>query len=177
MAEIITKIDAMKINAVLSSGNLIIYPTDTLYGIGCDARDASAVARIKALKGRDHPVSVLAPSLSWIKENCEIGDWIEKLPGPFTLIAPFTEGIVCAEVNNGSQLLGVRYIGGELNENLEFPIVTTSVNTHGKKPMSCLSDCEEKFFEAVELIIDVGVIDGCGSTLVFVNDGKVVARN
>ena len=71
--------------------SLFIYPTDTIYGVGCDALNGVLVDRIRDLKGRyDLPFSVIAPSKEWIREQCVIDEraqeWLDKLPGPYTLI-------------------------------------------------------------------------------------------
>ena len=73
----------------IKSGKIFIYPTDTIYGLGCDATNAEAVKKIREIKERTKsPFSVIAPSKKWIKENCEITKkralW--KLPGKYTII-------------------------------------------------------------------------------------------
>ena len=75
----------------ITEGKIFIYPTDTIYGIGCNAQDAEAVSEIRSIKSRaQNPFSVIAPSVEWIKENCvvekEAEAWLKKLPGPYTLI-------------------------------------------------------------------------------------------
>ena len=74
----------------IKHGAVFIYPTDTIYGLGCDATNEESVKKIKELKYRDKdkPMSVIAPSVDWIKEHCEVTDeMIEKyLPGPYTLL-------------------------------------------------------------------------------------------
>ena len=64
----------MEITKLLQEGKIFIYPTDTIYGLGCNALDVCAVERIKKIKGRDKdkPMSVIAPSLEWINENCVV---------------------------------------------------------------------------------------------------------
>ena len=57
----------------IKEGAIFIYPTDTIYGIGCNAQDENAVLKIREIKNRpDTPLSVWVPSLKWIKENCEL---------------------------------------------------------------------------------------------------------
>ena len=59
-----------KATSVLESGGIIAYPTDTIYGFGCDARNEEAIKRLNKIKGRSAPMSVLCPTLqkfsSWI---------------------------------------------------------------------------------------------------------------
>jgi len=59
----------------IKAGSIFIYPTDTLYGIGCDAGNESIVKKIREVKQTDQPFSVIAPSKDWIKQN------LEYLPG------------------------------------------------------------------------------------------------
>ena len=85
-------------NSILD-GAVFIYPTDTIYGIGCNAENEEAVKKIRDAKNRSKaPFSVIAPSIDWIKENCEVTEtaeeWLEKFPGPYTLIFKLKDKIV-----------------------------------------------------------------------------------
>ena len=65
----------------IKNGAVFIYPTDTIYGLGCDATNLASVKLIRELKYRDKdkPMSVIAPSVEWIREHCEVsGEMIEK---------------------------------------------------------------------------------------------------
>ena len=72
----------------IKAGKIFIYPTDTLYGIGCNAEDKEAVEKIREIKGRDNkPFSVIAPSFKWIEDNLIIDcNLKEYLPGAYTII-------------------------------------------------------------------------------------------
>ena len=72
----------------IKSGAIFIYPTDTVYGLGCNAEDIRAVKKLRQIKGTDHPFSVIAPSKQWIQDrlNVKFPEFLEKLPGPVTLI-------------------------------------------------------------------------------------------
>ncbi|MCA9460458.1 MAG: Sua5/YciO/YrdC/YwlC family protein, partial [Nanoarchaeota archaeon] len=72
-------------------GKIFIYPTDTIYGIGCSALVSKSISLIKKIKKRDEKAfSVIAPSKKWINENCNVLDvhkkYLEKLPGKYTFI-------------------------------------------------------------------------------------------
>ena len=77
--------------SLIEDSPVFIYPTDTIYGLGCNASNKEAVEKIRAIKERkSNPFSVVVPSKEWIDENCIINenakDWIKRLPGPYTLI-------------------------------------------------------------------------------------------
>ena len=80
---------------LFKKGKVFIYPTDTIYGLGCDALNKEAVRKIIEIKERNNkPMSVIAPNKEWIKENCTIekkaNKWMKKLPGKYTLIVNLT---------------------------------------------------------------------------------------
>ena len=143
----------------IKEGAVFIYPTDTIYGIGCSALNENAVKKIRELKNRpDNPFSVIAPSKEWIKSNCEV-DSLDILPGPYTLIAKLKKSAVVESVNLGQETLGVRipdhWISNIVKE-LKIPIVTTSVNKAGKQFMTSLEDLDEEIKGKVEFIVYEG---------------------
>ena len=129
---------------------IFIYPTDTIYGIGCNALNANAVKKIREIKQRiESPFSVIAPSTKWIEEKCEITrnakEWLEKLPGPYTLIMKTKEKAVAKEVAPGKKTLGIRMPRHWMMaffEWLNIPIVTTSVNVTDEPFMTKIEDLE-----------------------------------
>jgi L-threonylcarbamoyladenylate synthase len=171
----------------MHAGKIFIYPTDTIYGIGCDATNKSAVLKVREIKHRDEkPFSVIAPSKDWIKKNCHVeyhGEkWIAKLPGAYTLILELRNWeAVDSKTNCGLDNLGVRIpdnwfsaIIGEFGK----PFVTTSVNLSGEKPMASVEDCNPSIADKVDYIIDDGVLAGKPSTIVKLlhGDEEIIKR-
>ena len=162
--------------SILKKGGIVVYPTDTLYGLGCDAKNESAIQRINSLKGRDSPMSVLAPN----KET--VVDWLniiesdqniimKKLGGASTVIVPVVKGIVSELLMGDNNTLGIRIPNHEFCKNLSMvfpnPITTTSVNRTGQQAMIDPQEILFKFKNDIDLIISDGVIDGAGSTIYF----------
>lgn len=160
--------------AKIRKGAIFIYPTDTIYGIGCNALNKKAVARIRKIKKRDSsPFSVIAPSKKWVRENCTISKdaepWIKKLPGPYTLILKIKKGGVAKNVAPGVDTLGVRIPSnwfGTLVKEIGTPIVTTSANVSGKKFMTSLDNLDEAIKEGVDFIIYEGKKKGKPSKII-----------
>jgi L-threonylcarbamoyladenylate synthase len=168
----------------LPKGTVFIYPTDTIYGIGCDARYTDKVLRIRDIKQQlTQPFSVIAPSKKWITDNLEFEadpkPWLAKLPGPYTLIGRMKSKCVSQEVSKDT--LGVRipknWFSKEVTR-LGFPIVTTSVNVHGQKPINSIADLSELIKEKVDFIIEDGIISGDPSTIVNLtkNPPEIISR-
>ena len=155
-----------KILRNIKKGAVFVYPTDTIYGIGCDAGNSKSVDKIYNLKGaREKPFSVIAPSKAWIEKNCYTDDnlvksWIKKLPGPYTLILRLKNKKVISEnVNLGKTTLGVRIPNHwifEIVKGLEFPLVTTSANKSGKEFMTSLENLDNEIKENIDFIIYEG---------------------
>lgn len=164
----------------IKHGAVFIYPTDTIYGLGCDATNDESVAMIKSLKYRDadKPISIIAPSVDWIKEYCEVEDeLIEKyLPGPYTLILKKKDPDFLKDISSNDSL-GIRIPDCEFTELVEkagVPFITTSVNFAGEPFAVKISDIDHKIIDAVDIVIGVGELDGRPSTIVV--DGKEVKR-
>ena len=174
--EILTKI---------RNGAIFIYPSDTIYGLGCDARNESAVTRIRKLKKQFHqPVSIWVPSKEWIREHSHLSPeaekWLQKLPGPYTLILKLkkTENIAAA-VTLRTGTIGIRlphHWLGKLVRDLNCPLVTTSANQTGKPFMTCLEDLDPEIIKGVEFLIYDGEKKARPSTLINLVEGTIRAR-
>lgn len=167
-------------------GAVFIYPTDTIYGIGCNALISKYVKKIRQLKGRSaNPFSVIAPSVEWIKENCIITkgaeEWLDKLPGPYTLILKLKNPrCVTKDVNPGLQSLGVRIPNHWINKIIaeaEVPIVTTSVNRSGQDYMTSIEDLDTTVKKDVEFVIYEGKKEGRPSKIIDLTEKiKIIER-
>ena len=170
----------------IKKGAVFIYPTDTIYGIGCDATDDFAVRKIRRIKGNfERPFSVMVPDKEWITENCDLTskeeDWLNKLPGPYTLIFAMKAKCVAENVTS-TDLLGVRipaHSCSELSKMARVPIITTSANLSGGMFMTSLDSLNEEVKKHIDFMIDAGEIKGRPSTIVKLTeeDIKIIKRN
>ncbi len=160
-----------------------IYPTDTIYGIGCDASNEKLVQKIREIKHRsDKPFSVIAPSKSWILENCYVNEkQLEKLPGHYTLILKIKNPNCIAKNVSKEDTLGVRitvHWFSDIVSNLGFPIITTSVNQSGENFMTSLDDLNEQIKNQVDFIIYEGKKESKPSTILdFTKEKETILRN
>jgi tRNA threonylcarbamoyl adenosine modification protein (Sua5/YciO/YrdC/YwlC family) len=160
--------------SVLKNGGVIVYPTDTLYGFGCDAKNESAIGKINTIKGRKAPMSILAPNLAIAAKWMNISQndkniVLEKLGGPTTIIVPVNVGITSPSITGDKQTLGVRIpdhkFCQKLSEAYPNPITTTSVNRTRQKPLTNPEKILSEFSREIDLIIEDGIIEGSGSTI------------
>lgn len=166
-------------------GDVFVYPTDTIYGIGCDATNNEAVDNIRKIKDRSKaPFSVIAPSIDWIRENCEITseaeEWLEKLPGAYTLILPLKNPDCVAKGVCNGKTLGVRmpkHWIRALVRTLGVPIVTTSVNKTGQSFMRSIDDLDQDIKMRVGFIIDEGTLEHRPSNIVNLTEGSITIRD
>ena len=168
--------------SILNNGGVIVYPTDTLYGFGCDAKNESAIEKINTIKGRKAPMSVLVPNIEiaakWInipKHDKNI--ILEKLGGSTTIIVPVKFGITSPSITGDNDTLGLRIpdhkFCQKLSEAYPNPITTTSVNRTKQKPLTNPEKILYEFTREIDLIIDDGIIEGSGSTIYNFQDRKL----
>jgi len=160
--------------SVLKNGGVIVYPTDTLYGFGCDAKNESAIEKINTIKGRKAPMSVLAPNIEiaakWMNiPKHDKNNVLEKLGGPITIIVPVKVGITSPSITGDKQTLGVRIpdhnFCQKLSKTYPNPITTTSVNRTRQEPLTNPENILSEFSREIDLIIEDGIIEGSGSTI------------
>jgi len=154
----------------IKSGALLIYPTDTVYGIGCDAENNKSVREVRKAKATEHPFSVIAPSESWISENLKAGshEYLERLPGPYTLIFKKRKPGFLSAASPGDSL-GVRiprHPFTKLVASAGVPFVTTSANISGQPTIKSVKDIPEQMLDQIDYVIDGGSLKGKASTVV-----------
>lgn len=156
-------------------GEVFIHPTDTIYGLGCNALDEKAVKSIRELKERTKtPFSVWAPSKKWIEDNCELGEegqkWLEELPGPYTLVLKIkNKKAVAPSVHPTNGTMGVRlpdHWFSAVVGRLGVPIVTTSANRMGRAFMTSIENMDPEVKRGVRFIIYEGEKKGRPSKII-----------
>lgn len=159
-----------EIISAIKAGMIFIYPTDTIYGIGCDATNEKAVQKIREIKHRDEkPVLVIAPNKEWITEHLIVPDMekLDLLPGPYSLLLRVKEKGFVAPSVSFDDTLGVRIPKNWFTDfisEIGIPFVTTSVNLAGEKNMEKVEDLKQEIVDGVDYCIYEGPIFGKQST-------------
>ena len=170
--------DIRKVVKVLQDGGLVIYPTDTMYAIGCDALNVRAVEKICRMKGvnpQKSNLSIICYDLSDISEHAKVSNAVFKLmrdylPGPYTFILPTSNRL--PKIYKNRKEVGIRMpdhpIIREVCRELGNPVMTMSVHYDPDEP-EYSTDPElihERYGAEVDLVIDGGSGDTEGSTVV-----------
>lgn len=156
---------------MINVNQIFIYPTDTIYGIGCDATNEILVNKIREIKKRDNkPFSVIAPSVKWILENFEVDEELinKYLPGPYTLLLKKKNSDFLKSVSD-NEYVGIRIPDCEFTKKIQEtgkPIVTTSVNLSGQPFATEIENVDKNILDSVDEVFDVGKLNGKPSTLV-----------
>ncbi|MBN2052872.1 threonylcarbamoyl-AMP synthase [Candidatus Woesearchaeota archaeon] len=154
--------------------SVFIYPTDTIYGIGCDATNKELVAKVREIKkSAIQPFSIIIPNKNLIYENCKNGEkireWADKLPGPYTIIMRVKKKFFADNVNPDGDTIGVRIPNNwfyDYVKKMKVPIITTSANITGGDFMTDIENLNPEIKKKVDFIIYDGPIKGRPSTIV-----------
>lgn len=173
-----------KVVSVLREGGIVIYPTDTLYGMGCDALNVRAVEKICNMKGIDPQksnLSIICNDLSVMSEYARVSTPIFKLmkrnlPGPFTFILPTTSSL--PKIYKNKKTVGIRVpdnmIIREIVAQLGNPVLNTSVKDE-EEETEYSTDPElihEKWGNFADIVIDGGIGGTEASTIVDCSSGE-----
>jgi tRNA threonylcarbamoyl adenosine modification protein (Sua5/YciO/YrdC/YwlC family) len=177
-----------QIAATLRDGGVVIYPTDTVYGMGCDIMNLRAVERICKIKGinpRKHNFSIICADLSNISQFTRVitkpvFKMMKKaLPGPFTFILEASNQVPKI-LHSNKKTLGIRVpdhnVPRMLVEELGHPILTTSINDEDEV-IEYSTDPElifEKYQHLVNIVIDGGYGQNVASTVLDCTGDEVV---
>ena len=171
--------------AALERGEVIVFPTETLYGLGADALNFSAVENVFHLKGRapDNPLPVLVADRAMLDSLvATVAPLAEKLmahfwPGPLTLVLPARDDIPRPLVNRQGAI-GVRLssqpIATELVRLLGHPLTATSANPSGRPGAHTVLEAKNYFSAKITIYVDGGeLISPTGSTVAAVEKDKL----
>ena len=178
-----------KVVAVLKKGGLIIYPTDTVYGLGCDIHNNKALEKIALLKG----VKIEKATFSFICNNLShLSDYVKQidsstfkilkraLPGPYTFILPGSKNL--PKVFKKKKTVGIRIPDNTITQSivkvLGNPIVSTSIRDDDEI-LEYTTDPElifQKWGNLVDLVIDGGYGGNSASTVIDLTNEPIIIR-
>mgnify|MGYP000004366130 CR=1 FL=1 len=167
---------------IVKDGGLVIYPTDTVYGLGCNPFDDAAVSRVFLVKGRgDVPVPILGDSIESLEKIAEFDDVAYEFcstfwPGALSVILP--KKLPLEKVTCGSPTVAVRIPASqaaiELARLSGGLLVGTSANISGMPPACDISELDKRVAESVDMVLDGGRCLHCvASTIVKIEDGTI----
>lgn len=184
--ENINKEELKEVIEVLKNDGIIIFPTDTVYGIGCNCFSEKAIRKIFKDKSRPEqkPINVLTNNIEKIQKvakniSKKEEEVIKKyMPGALTIILNKKEEVPSI-LTAGLDSIGVRIpnnkIALDILKNFEYPLATTSVNISGNMPGIELEDFLNEFKDKVDIIIDGGKSEiGIASTIVRIDEDEKI---
>lgn len=187
--------DAEKCASIVKRGGVVVFPTDTIYGIGCDPYNDAAVERIFRIKGRDEkkPLPVLAYSAQDAEKLIALGRTGMALakkywPGALTIVAPITDNRISPIVTAGSMNLAARVPANRcvllLLKHCKY-LVGTSANLSGQKSLKSVKEVLGSGLAGFDALLDGGavekgvestIVDVAGATPKVVREGAIKAE-
>lgn len=178
----LTAADACRMEECLVAGGVVVFPVDTVYGIGCDPESEAAVTRLYELKGRppQRPAAVMFFSLQAVLDSLpELGvreraALRSLLPGPVTLLLPNRARRFPLACGPDPETLGLRVpcLEGPLAAlgAVREPVMQSSANISGEAAVRRLSDVAPRLLAGVDLALDGGELPGTASTVIDLRD-------
>ena len=159
------KDEVAKAYKIIQDGGIILYPTDTIWGIGCDATNTEAVQKIYRLKQRDEAKSMIIlldtdnKLPSYISDVPDLAyDLIEFAENPLTLVMPGAKNLSPALINSDGSI-GVRVVKNDfcqqLIQRMRKPLVSTSANISGNPSPQYFSQIEQAIIDGVDYVVDL----------------------
>ncbi|OPY12444.1 MAG: Threonylcarbamoyl-AMP synthase [Syntrophus sp. PtaB.Bin001] len=172
-----------KVSDILLDGGIVIYPTDTVYGLGCNLFNKRGIEKIYEIKKRSkkQPLSFICADLKDISKYAQVTDFAYKtmkryLPGPYTFILQASR-VVPKIILPKRQTTGIRIpdnrICMALVAELGQPIISTSVKTDNDQYMNDPEEIEKAFKHRVDVIINGGVLASEPSSIISLIDDDV----
>lgn len=175
-------VDLGKARKIIEKGGLVVYPTETAYGIATDPLDPEAVRKVYAAKQRplEKGLTVIAHDIEQVEEIAYLTDGERKIvdefmPGPVTLVVKKNEKV--PDILNKD--LAFRIPGSETARNLaeKGPITATSANISGERTSYAVDEISRELLKEVDGLIDEGQLeDGPTSTIAEVKNSDIVVH-
>jgi tRNA threonylcarbamoyl adenosine modification protein (Sua5/YciO/YrdC/YwlC family) len=167
----------------LKQGGVIAYPTDTIYGLGCDIFNKKGVKKLYQIKQRDpkKPFSFICADLSDVAIYAQVSNFAFKimkryLPGPYTFVLEATR-IVPDLLTTKQKTVGIRIpanpIALSIVQQLGHPLITTSANISGEEPCYDPVEIETTIGRQIDMVVDGGIVMGEPSTVISLVDDQV----
>jgi len=149
---------------LLKKGKIILYPTDTIWGIGCDATNSKSVQRIYRIKGRNEKKSmiILLESADKIERYIDnvppiAYDLIRNSASPLTIVYPnaknLAKSLIASDGTIAIRIVKGRYSGAVLKE-LDKPLVSTSANISGQPPATLFHQISNEIINSVDYVVE-----------------------
>lgn len=172
---------------VLRAGGVLVYPTDTIYGLGCDITAKRAIEQVRRIKGRDakKPMSFVCADLTHVSRYAQVSNYAYRilrrfLPGPYTFVLPATRETPRI-LQSRQATVGLRIpdhpVPMELVRLLGNPILSTSANRSGLEVITRPQELEADLGGEVDLILECGELPVLASSVIsLVGDRPQILR-
>ena len=177
--------DVARAATAIRGGDLVVYPTETVYGLGADALNEEAVEHVFEAKrrDRDEPVSLAVPDVDAALEYVRATDREERfmrefLPGPVTVLCEKTHAVPDV-LTAGRERVGVRVPDHEVALALlreVAPVTATSANVSGRPSATRVTELDPEIRDAAAVVLDGGETGDAGSTVVNVETAAIHRR-
>ena len=174
-----------EIKSILDNDGLIIIPTDTVYGIACNAFSDKAINKLFKVKQRDKnkPINVLSNSIEKLKMVVKDFNYIENklikkyFPGALTIICQKKENVSSVLTAN-LKTIGIRIPNNDITLNIlagyPYPLAVTSANISGEKTDTNIQEILNDFKDNIDIFIDGGDINNLASTIVKIDNNQII---
>ena len=173
--------ELQRIVGALERDELIVYPTDSVYAIGCSLRAPKAIERLRRMKG-DGELTVVFENIAQVAEYCRVDNAVfrvlkRNLPGPFTFLLPASSHVPDKALEK-RRTIGIRIpanaISRAIVEALGCPMLTTSVKDEESEYTTDPELIEERYGRTVAFVVDGGMGEIVPTTVVDLMDGEPV---
>jgi len=182
-----TNMKIKEIANVLNKGGIIVYPTDTVYGIGCLINFPNSIEKVFEIKQRSktNPVLIMVRDLETLKEYTEFNLQEEKvilknIKKPVSFVIPTKKGKIPGIINANGNTVGVRFPNTrflkKLFKEIQHPLITTSANISGEPFPRRFKEINEGILKKVDLTIKGRNLSGKPSKLIDLKTGQVLRK-